>query len=159
MKNFVYIFMFLVHFPSVKANSFKSYATNKSACALIFQTSLLKQSSLSNEDLVKPRSWKQIPLLKLSSYNVENLSFKSDVNKIEKLAQVLLLENPDILVLQEVHGEGVLRFLNKYFLHDQYQVIFVPGNDQQRSIAFMVKKDLPFPVSYTHLTLPTKRIV
>lgn len=67
---------------------------------------------------------------------------------IQALARVILKESPDIIALQEVEGEQVLKKFNTNHLKGQYpNIVIFPTNDQRGiRVAFMSKPHLT-PVS------------
>ena len=70
--------------------------------------------------------------------------FIKPTKKLRALAATITRENPDIAVVEEVENIFVLQKFNEMYLGNQYKTILIPGNDQTKSIGFLVKTDLPF---------------
>ena len=70
------------------------------------------------------------------------------VAKIQGLADAILESKLDVVVLEEVKDEASLKEFNSDFLKGQFEPIFQPGNDPSSHVVFLVKKDLPFDVTY-----------
>ena len=70
------------------------------------------------------------------------------VAKIQGLADAILESKLDVVVLEEVKDEASLKEFNSDFLKSQFEPIFQAGNDPSSHVVFLVKKDLPFEVTY-----------
>lgn len=80
-----------------------------------------------------------------------SLFANKSLNKVLKMAEFLLLEDPDIILLTEVGGHESLDNFNNHFLLGKYNIHFTPSNsDRGIDLAFMSKKDLPFESVFTH---------
>ncbi len=118
------------------------------------------------------KSWIQGTVLRVAEYNMYNigeyalseqnanrqkghrppsdLRYKpKSISRIIEQGQTILRANPDIIVSPEVQGEAVARDFSKRFLNDQYDVLFIKGNDvREMDLVFFVKKDLPIEIEY-----------
>lgn len=104
---------------------------------------------------IKLRDLKDVERMRVMTYNLEN--FYYNVNKIategraqekyQDIAEIILDQRPEVLVLQEVHSKKSLEDFNYYELQDRYDVYVSSGNQSGgQNIAFMVKKDLNLKV-------------
>ena len=119
-------------------------------CARALQTAKANQRNL-----------RQIENLRVMSYNVENFfipptsSFFGRMKrnfqgtpykplaKQQGVADMILEQDPDIVVLQEMGSEVMLEQFNQQFLGGKYRSLLLPGNDARGiNIAFLVKADL-----------------
>jgi hypothetical protein len=114
------------------------------------------------------RKLAETPTLRVGTYNLYNLfeyqgkftydrhgdrslevapAYEKDPAKLSALADAILLENPDVLVCQEVESIKALELFNYLKLRNQYRVFLIEGNDSRGiDVAFLVKKDLPLDV-------------
>jgi len=113
------------------------------------------------------RTLSQMPELRLMTYNVENLFVHQgqyertsaiDMHKksephekspeaVQEIANIIHEEHPDLLVLEEVEGDGALTSLNSEYLNNDYKTFMLPGNDVRGiQIGFMLKADLDLQV-------------
>ncbi len=105
------------------------------------------------------RSLASIESLKIISYNLENFKvaahdrapqqvnrrpIKDKAPDLIKLQKNLIESwDPDILTAEEIFDEKSLNAL----ISDRYVPVLIEGNDDERHIGFIIKKDLPFYVS------------
>lgn len=62
---------------------------------------------------------------------------------IQAQANIIKETQPDVITLEEVHGEDALKFFSTNFLDNQYEVFFQRGNDSRGfEIGFLVRRDL-----------------
>lgn len=109
--------------------------------------------------------------LNIGTYNVLNLEFspgrylddvktgqrkwvpeRLDKNPedTKRIADIILGEKLDLVVLQEVEGLEAIKLFNKNYLDDHFEIFLHKGNDTRGiEIAILVKKDLPFKVKFT----------
>ncbi len=114
------------------------------------------------------RPIEEIVNLKIGSYNVENLFIRSSgmsnrrnqfklptrkggetelkpEAKIKAVGDVIMRENPDVMVAVEVDDIRALKYLADTYLDQKYFAVLIEGNDSRGiDIGFLVKKDLPF---------------
>ena len=117
------------------------------------------------------RKLSKISELKIGSYNVLNLEvspgkyvldpvsgiktftpqiLKKDPTQTQEIANIILKEDLDIVVLQEIEGIAALEYFNKNFLANNYHELLIAGNDSRGiEIAFLVKKDLNLKYKFT----------
>jgi endonuclease/exonuclease/phosphatase family metal-dependent hydrolase len=75
----------------------------------------------------------------ISSSLISNKSLKQVIN----LANIILEQSPDLLLLVEVGGEESLNNFNQYFLNNLYDVYTIEGNsDRGIELGYLVKKSL-----------------
>lgn len=100
---------------------------------------------------IKVRELQELSRLRVMTYNLENFNYNSrkiDLDpraqeKYENIAEVILDQRPEVLVLQEVHSKKSLEEFNSNMLQDRYEVFVVSGNDSSgMNLAFMIKRDL-----------------
>lgn len=111
------------------------------------------------------RNMSQTSELKIASYNVLNLEHSVGKYKVDKetgvktffpdvitkdpadvkaVAEIIIKQDLDIIVLQEVEGIQALKMFNERYLNNQFEHIVLPGNDGRGiEIGFLIKKDLP----------------
>lgn len=116
------------------------------------------------ESLNGSRKLENVKELKIASYNVFNLQFspgkftldpktgtkvftpralQKDPVHTREIANIILREDLDIVVLQEVEGFYALKHFNINFLGNKYHELVMVGNDTRGiEIAFLIKKDL-----------------
>lgn len=83
----------------------------------------------------------QIQWNKLSTSIYEN----KPLEKLKCLGQIILDENPDLLLLCEVGGHESLQNFNHLFLKDQYSPALIEGNSNRNiDVGFLIRKNLPF---------------
>lgn len=87
--------------------------------------------------------------LKLDEVQWQKLSTSVYPNKplakCRSLAEIILHESPDILLLCEVGGLESLANFNRLFLADRYSPVLIEGNsDRNIDIGFLVRKDIGF---------------
>ncbi len=87
--------------------------------------------------------------LKLDSVQWHRLSTSVYENKpllkAKALAQVILDENPDVVLLCEVGGLESLQNFNRLFLNDQYSPALIEGNsDRNIDVGYLIRKNQPF---------------
>lgn len=104
--------------------------------------------------------------VKIMSYNVENffdnikdpnlkvndLQWAKSIKSIKALAEAIKLESPDIIAMQEVENEGVLKDFNKDHLNNEYpNYVMYPTNDGRGiRVAFMFKNSVKLVESVSH---------
>lgn len=114
------------------------------------------------------RSLEDVRSIKLATYNLQDAHLGPEVlgregfparNRSGKaykklravlgVAQTLAAMQADIIVLQEVSSQSVLRFLSDHALKGEYHALLVPANDHRGfEIGFLIRRDLPFQVHY-----------
>jgi hypothetical protein len=79
-----------------------------------------------------------------------NLRYRpKSMARIAEQGRTMLRANADIIVCPEVQGEAAAKEFSRRFLDDQYDVLFIRGNDFRRmDIAYFVKKNLPIEIQY-----------
>ncbi len=76
--------------------------------------------------------------------SLAGLSPAKTPEQLEVLSHTILKANVDLLVLQEVVSPKVIETFIEQHLKDQYDYVFIEGNDSWgRGMAFLIKKDLP----------------
>lgn len=123
------------------------------------------------ENINGARKLEEVKELKIASYNVFNLqvspgkfvvdpatgvktftaqTLRKDPNHTQEIANIILNENLDIVILQEVEGIQALRHFNQFFLRNLYHELVIAGNDTRGiEIAFLIKKDLKLKYKFT----------
>lgn len=67
------------------------------------------------------------------------------LKKCRELGQIILQNDPDILMLSEVGGEESLKNFNELFLAGKYSAALIEGNsDRNIDVGFLIRKGLPF---------------
>lgn len=95
----------------------------------------------------------EIKELKFATFNLENFGyekkfrFKKSKDELNALSKMILDQDLDIIVMQEVESLESLAEFNHAYLNGRYSEIAL-GSSDQREIAFLVKKDLPFQINY-----------
>lgn len=87
--------------------------------------------------------------LKLDEIQWQKLSTSIYPNKslakTRAVADILLKEDPDIILLCEVGGIESLNNFNRLFLHDRYSAALIEGNsDRNIDLGFLVRRNLDF---------------
>lgn len=125
----------------------------------------LKQCSRALRTTAGLRTLAEIPHLRIMSYNVENFftpvkpsllaevgrALRGEKNKPrwkqQGVADMILEQDPDIVVLQEMGSKAMLDQFNANYLNGKYRTLLIPGNDRRGiNIAFLVKADLDLDV-------------
>lgn len=118
------------------------------------------------QNTLQTRNPEDLKSLKIASYNVFNLiknkgKFNEDPEtgkliqvspeiekspeSLQEIANLIMKEQPDIIVLQEVDDSETLEKFTTEYLKDQYFDLLVEGNDPRGiEIGFLIKKNLPF---------------
>lgn len=83
----------------------------------------------------------QVQWNKLSTSIYEN----KPLEKAKVLAQLILQENPDLIMLCEVGGLESLQNFNHLFLKDQYSPALIEGNSNRNiDVGYLIRKNMPF---------------
>lgn len=92
---------------------------------------------------------KTTPALRIATYNVENEKYMpvSNANKLERLVQQMNAIDADVWMIEEVGSQEDLELLAQN-LEGEFQVAFAPGNDENRHLGVIARKqhDLHFVV-------------
>lgn len=101
------------------------------------------------------RYLRDLPRLRLMTYNLENFYIEpggskvqlKSPEKVQGVAEVVLDQRPDILIVQEVQSQSALETFNRDFLKERYETYLIEGNDGRGiNVGFLVKKDLAVSV-------------
>ena len=146
-----------LQFDSMKGDVLKQYLLGFLALILVFIGAPLAasaQAPLCSRIFatdIKVRELNELARLRVMTYNLENFNYnvrKLDRDpraqeKYENIAEVILDQRPEVLVLQEVHSKKSLEDFNSDLLQDRYEVFVVSGNESGgMNLAFMLKRDL-----------------
>lgn len=102
-------------------------------------------------DIPTYKKLKDLPRLRLMTFNLENFIYDAagknlklkDPEKVDGVADVILDQRPDILIVQEAQNQKALESFNEQRLMDRYRVFIMEGLEQKGSnVGFLVKKDL-----------------
>jgi exonuclease III len=98
---------------------------------------LLSDQKLSAEHLnLDETSWSR---LSTSVYNNKPL------NKAKALAEIILTQDPDIIMLCEVGGLESLQNFNQLFLGDKYSSVLQEGNSKRNiDVGFLIRRGVPY---------------
>lgn len=79
-----------------------------------------------------------------------------DLTKTLALAEEILRQDPDIVLLSEVGGSESLKNFNKHFLNNQYWCALIEGNsDRNIDVGYLIHKRCPFHFDlYSHKEHP-----
>jgi hypothetical protein len=86
-------------------------------------------------------------MVRLVTFNLHDFDLlpqsrkKKDPRAVEQIAKAILTMAPDVAVLQEVRGFESLLLFNQNYLDSRYYPFLKPGNDPNRSIGFLVRRN------------------
>ena len=102
-------------------------------------------------DVPTYKKLQDLPRLRLMTFNLENFIYDTagrnlklkDAEKVEGVADVILDQRPDILIIQEAQNQKALESFNEQQLLNRYRVFIMEGVEQKgANVGFLVKKDL-----------------
>lgn len=102
-------------------------------------------------DAELPSDWSSLNETEWKKLSISTQSNKP-LLKLQGIANSILRENPDIIMLNEVGGDESLRNFVRYFLNDRYQPWLKEGNSERGiDVGYLIKNDLPFrPLLISH---------
>jgi endonuclease/exonuclease/phosphatase family metal-dependent hydrolase len=94
------------------------------------------------------KSLSELNRIRLMTFNLENFSFKRTedglpTKKVQDIANIILDQRPDVIILQEVHTKEAIGDFVMTMLQDRYRVEYIEGEKgTSHHITFLIKKSL-----------------